>query len=82
MWFVWLGVALLIMRTPGGGAPTEFQSLGTGSFVSDWVPAGAVIIAIVILLVVVAAHPLARARASRSSRSAQPRTRVSGGRRT
>ena len=50
MSFVWGGVALLIMRTPGGGAPTEFQSLGTGSFVSDWVPAGAIIIGLVLLL--------------------------------
>jgi ribose transport system permease protein len=50
MSFVWGGVALLIMRTPGGGAPTEFQSLGTGSFGSDWVPAGAIIIALVLLI--------------------------------
>jgi ribose transport system permease protein len=50
MSFVWGGVALLIMRTPGGGAPNEFQSLGTGSFVSDWVPAGAVVIALVLLV--------------------------------
>jgi ribose transport system permease protein len=38
------------MRTPGGGAPTEFQSLGTGSFGSDWVPAGALVIALVLLV--------------------------------
>jgi ribose transport system permease protein len=50
MSFIWGGVALLIMRTPGGGAPTEFQSLGTGSFISDWIPAGAVIVGIVLLL--------------------------------
>jgi ribose transport system permease protein len=50
MSFVWGGVALLIMRTPGGGAPTEFQSLGTGSFASEWVPAGAIIIALVLLV--------------------------------
>jgi ribose transport system permease protein len=50
MSFVWGGVALLIMRTPGGGAPTQFQSLGTGSFLSDWVPAGAVIVGIVLLV--------------------------------
>jgi ribose transport system permease protein len=50
MSFVWGGVALLIMRTPGGGAPTEFQSLGTGSFGSEWVPAGAIIIALVLLI--------------------------------
>jgi ribose transport system permease protein len=47
MSFVWGGVALVIMRTPGGGAPTQFQSLGTGTFVSSWIPAGAVIIALV-----------------------------------
>jgi ribose transport system permease protein len=51
MSFVWGGVALLILRTPGGGAPTEFQALGTGSFISVWVPAGAVIVAIVLLAV-------------------------------
>src|SRR5690349_21188609 len=49
MSFVWGGVALVIMRTPGGGAPDQFQSLGTGTFVSTWVPAGAVIIALVLL---------------------------------
>jgi ribose transport system permease protein len=50
MSFVWGGVALLIMRTPGGGAPTDFQALGTGSFLSDWIPAGAVIVGIVLLV--------------------------------
>jgi ribose transport system permease protein len=47
MSFVWGGTALVIMRTPGGGAPTQFQSLGTGTFISTWIPAGAVIIALV-----------------------------------
>ena len=50
MSFVWGGVALLIMRTPGGGAPTEFQSLGTGSFGSEWIPAGAIVIALILLV--------------------------------
>jgi ribose transport system permease protein len=50
MSFIWGGVALLIMRTPGGGAPTEFQSLGTGSFISEWIPAGAIIVGIVLLV--------------------------------
>jgi ribose transport system permease protein len=49
MSFVWGGVALLIMRTPGGGAPTDFQALGTGSFLSDWIPAGAIVIGVVLL---------------------------------
>jgi ribose transport system permease protein len=51
MSFVWAGVALLIMKTPGGGAPGDFQLLGTGTFISAWVPAGAVIIALVLALV-------------------------------
>jgi ribose transport system permease protein len=51
MSFVWGGVALLILRTPGGGAPAEFQALGTGVFFLEWIPAGAVIIALVLALV-------------------------------
>jgi ribose transport system permease protein len=51
MSFVWGGVALLIMRTPGGGSPLEYQALGTGVFFLEWIPAGAVIIALVVALV-------------------------------
>jgi ribose transport system permease protein len=51
MSFVWGGVALLIMRTPGGGSPLEYQALGTGIFFSEWVPAGAIVIALVLALV-------------------------------
>jgi ribose transport system permease protein len=51
MSFVWGGVALLILRTPGGGAPSDYQALGTGTFLSAWIPSGAVIIAIVLLAV-------------------------------
>jgi ribose transport system permease protein len=51
MSFVWGGVALLIMRTPGGGSPLEYQALGTGIFFIEWIPAGAVIIALVLALV-------------------------------
>jgi ribose transport system permease protein len=51
MSFVWGGVALLIMRTPGGGSPAKFQALGTGVFGWDWIPAGAVIIAVVLAAV-------------------------------
>jgi ribose transport system permease protein len=39
------------MRTPGGGAPDDFQALGTGTFISTWIPAGVVIIALVLLAV-------------------------------
>jgi ribose transport system permease protein len=51
MSFVWGGVALLILRTPGGGAPDDFLQLGTGTFISAWIPAGAVVIGLVLLLV-------------------------------
>jgi ribose transport system permease protein len=51
MSFVWGGVALVIMRTPGGGAPDAFQALGTGTFISTWIPAGVVVIAVVLLAV-------------------------------
>jgi ribose transport system permease protein len=51
MSFVWAGVALVILRTPGGGSPPEYQALGTGVFGWEWIPAGAVIIALVIALV-------------------------------
>jgi ribose transport system permease protein len=51
MSFVWGGVALLIMRTPGGGAPEDFQLLGTGTFVSAWIPAGIVVIAVILAAV-------------------------------
>jgi len=51
MSFVWGGIALLIMRTPGGGSPIDFQALGTGTFFSSWIPAGAVVIALVLALV-------------------------------
>ena len=51
MSFVWGGVALLIMRTPGGGSPIEYQGLGTGVVFSEWIPAGAVVLTIVSLLV-------------------------------
>jgi ribose transport system permease protein len=51
MSFVWGGVALLILRTPGGGAPEDFLALGTGTVISAWIPAGAVLIALVLALV-------------------------------
>jgi len=35
--FIWGGVALLILEKPGGGAPDEFQALGTGFFRSPWI---------------------------------------------
>lgn len=49
--FIWGGLALVIMKTPGGGAPDAFEALATGTFVSEWIPAGAVVLAMALLLV-------------------------------
>jgi ribose transport system permease protein len=49
--FVWSGVALIVLATPGGGSPTEFQTLSTGSSLWEWIPNGLLILAGVYLLV-------------------------------
>jgi ribose transport system ATP-binding protein len=36
--FIWGGVALLILEKPGGGAPPGFLNLGTGTFITEWLP--------------------------------------------
>lgn len=51
MSFVWGGVALLILEKPGGGAPSDFLNLATGTSVSPWVP-NALILLIVVVAVV------------------------------
>ncbi len=58
--FVWSGLALQVMPTPGGGAPQEFADLLTGE-VAAVAPAG-----VVALLVVVAVVWLPLRRASRA----------------
>ena len=35
--FIWGGTALLVMERPGGGAPEEFLTLGTGSTLTPWI---------------------------------------------
>lgn len=49
--FVWAGVALLVLATPGGGSPVDFQTLSTGSSLWEWIPNGLLILAGVFLLV-------------------------------
>jgi ribose transport system permease protein len=41
--FVWQGVALKILSTPGGGAPLDFIKLGQGYTGSQWIPTGLVV---------------------------------------
>jgi ribose transport system permease protein len=50
MLFVWGGCALLVLNTQAGGAPFEFTKLGQGYTLSEWIPTGAVIIGIVLLV--------------------------------
>jgi ribose transport system permease protein len=59
MSFVWAGVALLILKTPGGGSAVWLKDLVSGSFLNEWIPK-----ATVVLIVVVAAIwiPLRRSR--------------------
>jgi ribose transport system permease protein len=49
--FVWAGVALLVMETPGGGSPPDFQTLSTGSSVWEWIPNGLLVLAGVFILI-------------------------------
>lgn len=49
--FIWAGVALLVLATPGGGSPMRFQELSTFSDVWEWFPNGLVILAIVFVVV-------------------------------
>jgi ribose transport system permease protein len=60
MSFVWAGTALLVLKSPGGGASVWLKELIKGSLGNEWVPKAAVV-----LLVIVAAIwiPLRRSRA-------------------
>ena len=49
--FVWSGLALVVMSTPGGGSPFGFQNLSTGSTVWEWIPNGLLVLAGVFLIV-------------------------------
>jgi len=49
--FVWAGVALIVLPTPGGGSPTSFQELSTASDMWEWIPNGLLILAGVYLVV-------------------------------
>lgn len=59
MSFVWAGTALLVLRTPGGGAAQWLRDLVSGSLVNEWVPKGAVVM---VLIVAVIWIPIRRSR--------------------
>jgi ribose transport system permease protein len=49
--FVWSGLALVVMSTPGGGSPFGFQNLSTGSTLWEWIPNGLLVLAGAFLIV-------------------------------
>lgn len=51
MSFVWAGCALLVLRSPGGGAAVWLKELIKGSLGNEWVPKAAVVLIIVVALV-------------------------------
>lgn len=48
MLYVWGGVALLILPSPGGGAPSWFKSLVTGSILVEELPKALVVLALIV----------------------------------
>jgi ribose transport system permease protein len=59
MSFVWAGCALLVLKTPGGGAAVWLKELVKGSLVNEWIPKAAVVM---IVLVAVIWLPVSRSR--------------------
>lgn len=51
MSFVWAGVALLILSTPGGGAAPWFMAIISGPLGNPWLPKSLVVLAILVAVV-------------------------------
>ena len=49
--FVWAGVALIVLPTPGGGSPPEYQNLSSGSSLWEWTPNGLLVLAAAYVLI-------------------------------
>ena len=49
--FVWAGVALVVLPTPGGGSPPDFQKVSNGSTLWEWTPNGLLVLAAAYALV-------------------------------
>lgn len=59
MLFVWAGVALLVLNTPGGGSAEWLTNLTRGPLLTDWLPKAAVALVLVIAAIWV---PIRRSR--------------------
>ena len=51
MSFVWAGCALLVLKTPGGGAAVWLKELVKGSLVNEWVPKAAIALVIIVAVI-------------------------------
>jgi ribose transport system permease protein len=51
MSFVWAGSALLVLKTPGGGAAQWLRDLVLGSIGNDWIPKAAVVLIVVVAVI-------------------------------
>jgi ribose transport system permease protein len=51
MGFVWAGIALLILKTPGGDSAKWLKDLVLGSLGSEWIPKAAVVLIVVVAIV-------------------------------
>ena len=83
MAFVWAGCALLVLRTPGGGAAQWLKDLVIGPLGNDWIPKAAIVMVVVVAAIWI---PIQRSRlglsfyAVGSNRLAAFRSGVSVGR--
>jgi ribose transport system permease protein len=59
MAYVWAGVTLLVLNSPGGGSSQWLKDVVLGSVISEWVPKSAVVLAIVVGVIWI---PLRRSR--------------------
>jgi len=45
---VWAGVALLVLKTPGGASAVWLKDLVSGSLISEWIPKAAVVLVVIV----------------------------------
>jgi ribose transport system permease protein len=51
MLFVWAGLALLVLKTPGGGSADWLKDLTGGSILTEWMPKAAVVLLLVVSVI-------------------------------
>jgi ribose transport system permease protein len=51
MGFVWAGFALLVLKTPGGGAAKWLKDLVLGSLGNEWIPKAAVVLLVMVAII-------------------------------